>query len=130
MRVGVNATPWPVPIVKETGWAPEPVWTAAENVALTRVRSPDRSSPGGSTELSWPALIFSMHFNILPSMHKVFRVVLSQRKRKLIREGTGQIPSLTLPAQSRPVRQLCPVLHRPLYKPQCTVHEAASHSPH
>jgi hypothetical protein len=23
----------PVPIVQETGWAPEPVWTGAENLA-------------------------------------------------------------------------------------------------
>ena len=30
-------TPWkdPVPIVQEAGWAPGPVWTGAENLALT-----------------------------------------------------------------------------------------------
>jgi hypothetical protein len=32
----------PVPIVQEAGWAPGPVWTAAENVFPTGVRSPDR----------------------------------------------------------------------------------------
>jgi len=32
----------PVPIVQETGWAPGPVWTGAENLADTGIRSPDR----------------------------------------------------------------------------------------
>jgi len=32
----------PVPIVQEAGWAPEPVWTGAEDLAPTRTRSPDR----------------------------------------------------------------------------------------
>ena len=28
-------------IVQEAGWAPGPVWTGAENLALTGIRSPD-----------------------------------------------------------------------------------------
>jgi hypothetical protein len=32
----------PVPIVNEAGWAPRPVWTGAENLAPTVIRSPDR----------------------------------------------------------------------------------------
>ena len=32
----------PVPTVQETRWAPGPVWTGAENVAPTGIRSPDR----------------------------------------------------------------------------------------
>jgi hypothetical protein len=28
----------PVPIVQEAGWAPGPVWTAAENLAPTGIR--------------------------------------------------------------------------------------------
>ena len=32
----------PVPIVQEAGWAPGPVWTGAENLAPTGIRSPDR----------------------------------------------------------------------------------------
>jgi hypothetical protein len=32
----------PVPIVCEVEWAPGPVWTGAENLAPTGVRSPDR----------------------------------------------------------------------------------------
>jgi len=37
--------PWErdtVPIVQEAGWAPGPVWTGAENLASTGIRSPDR----------------------------------------------------------------------------------------
>ena len=45
----VNATPRtihlregePVPTVREAGWAPGPVWTGAENLAPTGIRSPD-----------------------------------------------------------------------------------------
>jgi len=48
--VGVSVTPRPlftpgkepVPIVQEAGWAPWPVWTGAENLASTGIRSPDR----------------------------------------------------------------------------------------
>ena len=32
----------PVPVVQEAGWASEPVWTGAENLAPTGIRSPDR----------------------------------------------------------------------------------------
>ena len=32
----------PVPIVQEVGWAPRPVWTGAQNLAPTGIRSPDR----------------------------------------------------------------------------------------
>jgi hypothetical protein len=31
----------PVPIVQEAGWAPGPVWTGADNLASTGIRSPD-----------------------------------------------------------------------------------------
>ena len=45
----VNATPrplypWerhPVPTVQEAGWAPGAVWTGAESLVLTGIRSPD-----------------------------------------------------------------------------------------
>ena len=37
-------TPWkdPVPIAQEAGWVPGSVWTGAENLASTGIRSPDR----------------------------------------------------------------------------------------
>ena len=46
----VNATPQPLypregdaePIVQEAGWAPGPVWTRAEYLAPTGIRSSDR----------------------------------------------------------------------------------------
>jgi hypothetical protein len=46
---GVSVTPRPlftpgkdpVPIVQEAEWAPGPVWTGAENLAPTGIRSPD-----------------------------------------------------------------------------------------
>ena len=35
----------PVPLVQEAGWASGPVWTGAENLAPTGIRSPDRLAP-------------------------------------------------------------------------------------
>jgi len=48
--LGVSDTPRPhltpgkdtVLIVQEAGWTSGPVWTGAENLALTGIRSPDR----------------------------------------------------------------------------------------
>jgi hypothetical protein len=40
-----TAVPWeidPVPIVQESEWAPGQVWTGAENLASSRIRSQDR----------------------------------------------------------------------------------------
>jgi hypothetical protein len=46
----------PVPIVQEAGWAPGSVWTCAENLAPTRIRSPDRPARSQSLyRLSYPA---------------------------------------------------------------------------
>jgi hypothetical protein len=38
----------PLPIAKEAGWTPRPVWTGVKNLAPTGIRPPDR--PGGRTE--------------------------------------------------------------------------------
>ena len=38
----------PVPIVQEAGWAPGPVWTGAENLVPTGIRSPDRPASSQS----------------------------------------------------------------------------------
>jgi hypothetical protein len=32
---------YPVPIVQEAGWASEPIWIGAENLAPTGIRSPE-----------------------------------------------------------------------------------------
>jgi len=67
---GVSVTPRPslppgkdpVPIVQEAGWAPGPVWTGAENLASTGIRSPDRPARSQSLyRLRYPA----QRFNIL-----------------------------------------------------------------
>jgi hypothetical protein len=45
----------PVPIVQEAEWAPGPVWTGAENLAPTGIRSPDRPARSQSLYLlSYP----------------------------------------------------------------------------
>jgi hypothetical protein len=45
----------PVPIVKEAGWAPGPVWTCAKNLTLTGIRSADRPARSQSLyRLSYP----------------------------------------------------------------------------
>jgi hypothetical protein len=45
----------PVPIVQEAGWAPGPVWTAAENLVPTGIRSADRPARSESLyRLSYP----------------------------------------------------------------------------
>jgi len=47
----------PVPIVQEAGWAPGPVWTSAENLAPTGIRSPDRPARSQSlNRLRYPGL--------------------------------------------------------------------------
>jgi hypothetical protein len=37
----------PVTIAYEAEWAPGPVWTGAENLVLTHIRSPDRPARSG-----------------------------------------------------------------------------------
>ena len=44
-----------VPIVQEAGWATGPVWTVAENLDPTVIRSPDRPARSESLyRLSYP----------------------------------------------------------------------------
>ena len=61
---GVSVTPRalftpgkdPVPLVQEAGWTPGPVWTGAENLAPTGIRSPDRPARSQSLyRLRYPA---------------------------------------------------------------------------
>jgi len=61
---GVSVTPRPlftpgkdpVLIAQEAGWAPRPVWTGAENLAPTGIRSPDRPPRSQSLyRLRYPA---------------------------------------------------------------------------
>jgi len=50
----------PVSIVQEAGWAPGPVWTGAENLVPTGIRTPDR--PGRSQSLY--RLRYPAHFYV------------------------------------------------------------------
>ena len=43
----------PVPIVQEAGWVPGQVWTGAENLAPTGIRSPDRPARSESCYTDW-----------------------------------------------------------------------------
>jgi len=50
----------PVPIIYEAGWAPGAVWTSAENLFRTEIRSRDRPARGKSLyRLSYPGPLFS-----------------------------------------------------------------------
>jgi len=51
----------PAPIVQEAGWAPGPVWTGAENLAPTGIRTPDRPARSQSTTLPDPHHIAGCH---------------------------------------------------------------------
>jgi len=52
----------PVPIVQEAGWAPGPVWTGAQNLAPTGIRSPYRPARSQSLyRLSYPAHVYLIH---------------------------------------------------------------------
>jgi hypothetical protein len=52
--------------VQEAGWAPGPVWTGAENLAPTRIRSPDRLARGQSLyRLRYPAHFTSVWYIII-----------------------------------------------------------------
>ena len=63
----VNATPQPLyprerPVtnVQGAGWAPGPVWTGAENLASTWIRSPDRPARSESLyRLCYPGPSFA-----------------------------------------------------------------------
>jgi hypothetical protein len=57
MGVSGHRYPWgryPVPILQETGWTPEPVWTGAENITtLTGIRSSDSPARSEVSRLSY-----------------------------------------------------------------------------
>jgi hypothetical protein len=55
----------PVPLVQETGGAPEPVWTGAENLAPTGIRYQDRPAHSQSLyRLSYPAYYIYIYIYI------------------------------------------------------------------
>jgi hypothetical protein len=73
----------PVPIVQEVGWAPGPVWTGAENLAPTRIRSPDRPARSKSPyRLRYPAHKVRWHI-IKYNASTLLGVIESQEERLL-----------------------------------------------
>ena len=67
----------PVPNVQEAGWAPGPVWTGAENLATTGIRSPDRPARSQSLyRLRYPAhSLFRPHRKLIKNSVKLKSVV-------------------------------------------------------
>jgi hypothetical protein len=50
-----------VPIVQEAGWAPGPVWTGAENLSPTGIRSPGRPAPR-DTDYAIPDMVMALTY--------------------------------------------------------------------
>jgi len=68
----------PVPIVQEAGWAPGPVWTGAENLSPTGIRSPDRPARSQSPyRLRYPAHI---HLKTNVNLHTYLYSVRTTKK--------------------------------------------------
>ena len=79
---GVSVTPRPiftpgkdpVPIVQEARWDPGPVWTVAENLSVTGIRSPDR--PGRKQSLYRLSYRGPRYSNELPIIHAKVLITL------------------------------------------------------
>ena len=93
---GVSVTPRPlftpgkdpVPFVQEAGWAPGPIWTGAENLAKTGIRSPDR--PAHSQSLY--RLRYSAHSTIIsPSLINIFFYWHTTEKKPSLKRGSLNI---------------------------------------
>ena len=65
----------PVPTVQEAGWAPEPVWLGAENLALTGIRSADR--PARSQSLYRATLHATLRSNDTGLAHTVMQQAIA-----------------------------------------------------
>jgi len=70
-----------LPIVHEAGWVAGPVWTGAENIALTLIRSPDR-----------PACNESLYVEDLYFSHTLLAALLRRRPAlaETYRDSSGE----------------------------------------
>ena len=59
----------PVPIVQEAGWAPGPVWTGAENLAPTGIRSAYRPARSES--------LYRLSYRGPPGLHMLSYILFS-----------------------------------------------------
>jgi hypothetical protein len=95
---GVSVTPRPlytpgkdpVPIVQEVSWAPGPVWTCAENLAPTGIRSTDRparSQPVAIlTELPGPCktkVLYKIFIEVDPLLGIITKINLGFTQRNI-----------------------------------------------
>jgi hypothetical protein len=105
----VNSAPRPlyprerdrVPIVQEAGWAPVLVWTSAENLAPTGIRSPDRPARRKSLyRLSYPDLyafegdityMISQNYVNTNLKDRIRTVVLSIPRETCVRTVNGTV---------------------------------------
>jgi hypothetical protein len=93
----------PLPIVQEAGWAPGPVWTGEESVALTGIPSPDR--PARSESLY--RLSYADPLKESGATFKGVQFVL--RHRKLIVSLNEKIKMVIRMSVSGNCNQLCAV---------------------
>ena len=76
--------------MQEAGWAPGPVWTGAENLDPTGIRSPDRPARSESIyRLSCPGAVNvrSWDVELGPYRHGVVRVLIAGGRQQ--RECSG-----------------------------------------
>jgi len=76
----------PIPIVQGTGWAPGPVWTGAENLAATGIRSQDRPARSQSLyRLRYPAHTecwYGLLFMVCVCMRAYVEISLVRRRTR------------------------------------------------
>ena len=84
----------PVHIVQEAGWAPGPVWTGAENLAHTEIRSPDRPARTQSLKrLRYPAHLFTRQSQYILTGNTNSSPLADERRK--INRGTACCLNLT-----------------------------------
>jgi hypothetical protein len=78
----------PLPILQEAGWAPGPVWTGAENLVTTGIRSPDL-----------PARNASLYRLRYPGPHSLISLIRKPSALNLRRKFSSQYqPSVLIKA--------------------------------
>jgi len=71
----------PVPIIQEAGWAPGPVWTSAENLALTGIRTPGRPARSQSLyRLNYPGPHVLLKWTLEVAECGLDGIILAQEK--------------------------------------------------
>ena len=80
-------TSWkdPIPIVQLAGWTSEPVWTGAENLVATGIRSSDRPVRSESLyRLSYPGYLYIYISTVIPRLTKIIRSGITFVSRNVI----------------------------------------------